>query len=57
MNIETEALKSIAEEIAARAKEHNQEIHKPDHYLVTEAKRLEKDITNNLTGIENFTQT
>jgi hypothetical protein len=56
MNTETDALKAIAEEIAARAKEANKQITKPDNYLVTEVKRLEKAITDNLIGIENFTQ-
>jgi len=56
MNTETDALKAIAEEIAARAKNANEVTTKPDSYLLTEAKRLEKDITNTLTAIENFTQ-
>lgn len=56
MNTETDALKAIAEEIASRAKETNREITKADNYLVTEVKRLEKAIIDNLTGIENFTQ-
>jgi hypothetical protein len=52
MNTETEYLKSIAEEIAANKTGTN----KPNHHLLTEAKRLEKDITHHLTSIENFTQ-
>jgi hypothetical protein len=56
MNTVTDALKSIAEDIAARANEHNNEIRKADHYLVTESKRVEKEITDNLTRIDNITQ-
>jgi len=56
MNTETEYLKSIAKEIAALKGEHATPGVKPNHHLLTEAKRLEKAIINHLTTIENFTQ-
>jgi hypothetical protein len=52
MNTDTEYLKSIAEEIAASKTNTD----KPNHHLANEAKRLEKDIIQNLNSIENFTQ-
>jgi hypothetical protein len=56
MNTETEYLKSIAEEIAAHKSEDLRHSTKPNHHLANEVKRLEKDVTNHLTTIGNFTQ-
>lgn len=56
MNTETDYLKSIAEEIAANKSELLQKSAKPNHHLLTEAKRLEKAIIGHLAIIENFTQ-
>lgn len=56
MNTETEYLQSIAEEITANKSEHAAVGTKPNHHLLTEAKRLEKAIVASLTTIENFTQ-
>jgi len=46
MNTETEYLKSIAEAIAFKSTTLNPD--KPDHYLLNEAKRLEKAIITEL---------
>jgi len=54
MNTETDYLRSIAEEIAA--KKYEKALTDPDKHLLTEAKRLEHDITVRLHGIDNFTQ-
>jgi len=56
MYTDTDYLKSIAEEIAADKNIDTRNNIKPDHHLVTEARRLEKAIIQNLTTIENFTQ-
>jgi hypothetical protein len=55
MNTETEYLKSIAAELAAKQ---NPSIDVPpaDHRIVLEAKQLEKGITAELRAIDNFTQ-
>jgi hypothetical protein len=53
MNRETDYLKSIAEEIAENA---NTNSTKPNNHLQVEAKRLERDIVQNLSTIQNFTQ-
>ena len=55
MNIETDYLKRIAEEIAAN-KDQTKYTTEPDHHLETEARRLEKDIRERLLAIDNFTQ-
>jgi len=56
MNIETDYLKTIAEEIATNKIEHIQPPVKPNHHLLNEAKRLERSIITHLAAIENFTQ-
>jgi len=56
MYTDTDYLKSIAEEIAADKNIDTRNNIKPDHHLVTETRRLEKAIIQNLTTIENFTQ-
>lgn len=56
MNTETEHLKRIADEIAARKLNDVNNAAEADYHLTTEAKRLAKDITHSLTTIENFTQ-
>lgn len=56
MHPETEYLRTIAEEIAAHKSELLQSVAKPNHHLLTEAKRLEKAIIGHLSHIENFTQ-
>lgn len=56
MNNETDYLKIIAEEIAARAKATDAPRTEPDIHLVKEVKRLEKEIIQSLMAIENFTQ-
>ena len=53
MNSDTDYLKSIADEIV---KNKAIDASKANHHLHMEAKRLEKDITLQLTTIENFTQ-
>lgn len=52
METETDYLRTIAEEIAARGSE----AEKADHHLVMEANRLEKAIILCLNTIQNFTQ-
>jgi len=56
MSTETDYLKSIAEEIVADKNSDTKNITKPDHHLLTEARRIEKAIIYSLTTIENFTQ-
>jgi hypothetical protein len=56
MNSETEFLRSIAEEIAARLNTDSINEPQADHRLLVEARRLEKAITLSLRSIENFTQ-
>jgi hypothetical protein len=56
MNTDTDHLKRIADEIAARKINNTDAGTEPDYHLSTEAKRLEKEITLSLTAIENFTQ-
>jgi len=55
MNTETDYLKRTADEIAANT-DPNKYTTQPDHHLETEAKRLEKNIRDNLLAIDNFTQ-
>ena len=55
MTIETEYLKTIADEIAADTEKHYPTV-KANHHLLVEASRLEKTIMLHLAGIENFTQ-
>ena len=56
MNTETDYLKTIATEIAARGKATDGTIIEADIHLVKEVRRLEKEIIQSLTAIENFTQ-
>jgi len=56
MNTETDYLKTIATEIAARGKATDGTIIEADIHLVKEVRRLEKEITQSMTAIENFTQ-
>jgi hypothetical protein len=53
MNTETDYLKSIADEIVINK---STDQTKPNHHLLVEAKRLEKEIIHSLNSIENFTQ-
>jgi hypothetical protein len=55
MHTETEYLRTIAEEIAAKTTpDHNDQL--PDKHLISEATRLQKDITLHLLQIDNFPQ-
>jgi len=56
MNTETEFLRSIAEEIAARKNPDLINEPQADHRLLFETRRLEKDITLALRAIDNLTQ-
>jgi hypothetical protein len=56
MHTDTQYLKSIAEEIAAKQNPDNINEPKADHRLLVEANRLEKAITETLRSIDNFTQ-
>jgi hypothetical protein len=56
MNTETEFLRSIAEEIAARQLPDIINEPQADHRLLVEARRLEKAIITTLRAIDNFTQ-
>lgn len=56
MNTETEYLKTIAKEIAAKAQRKEKLKTKADLHLVEEVKRLEHAIVHSLCTIENFTQ-
>jgi hypothetical protein len=56
MHTETEVLKSIAEDIAARQNPDNINEPKADHRLLYEANRLEKAITQELRTIDKYTQ-
>lgn len=56
MHPETEYLRSIAEEIAARQLPDSINEPQADHRLLFEARRLEKAITATLRTIDNFTQ-
>lgn len=56
MHPETEYLRSIAEEIAARQLPDTINEPQADHRLLVEARRLEKAITVTLRSIDNFTQ-
>jgi len=56
MNIETDYLKSIAEEIAVRQSPDTINETQADHRLLVEARRLEKAIVSTLRTIDNFTQ-
>lgn len=55
MHTETEYLKIIAAEIAAKTKQDSED-NLPDKHLLAEARRLQKSITNYLLGIDNFPQ-
>ena len=56
MHPETEFLRSIAEEIAARQLPDSINEPQADHRLLVEARRLEKAITTTLRSIDSFTQ-
>ena len=55
MNIETDYLKSIAEDVAAQRREENNSL-LPDKHLVAEANTVKKIIITRLLSIDNFPQ-